>query len=315
MTKSIALLLIPAVLLCVSSVRAQEDGEEAPTEDARATAPVHRAAGKAFNAPRPRPAAPAAGGDSVEPSTESENAPGSGGGDSSSAISGGGSSLGDRGIGTGKADSAPGTAKSNSPSGEGGGSSGGVSCEKSDPKLSAVHRREIDLKAFSQTDGFVRYELRSGEALSVKFKTPHSGFGFFTTGDSTSAREVANLMTISQTPCDFDAAKAAKKDPCHVQMIHGAEVRFQIAPAQKGIGWGGCILKPDSVYYMNIRNLTSPVEGVASFDSCDDWHGTGVKPCCGGWWQFRHGDLKWTDGDAKPGNPDGGRTAATLMCR
>jgi len=166
--------------------------------------------------------------------------------------------------------------------GEGGAAAGsGISCENSEPKVSNVHRSEVRLADMNHGQT-VDYALRAGEALTVKFKTPASGSGAFFSGSSR-AREVLNMMTVSRTPCDFDTGEEARKDLCRMQAPNSASVYFTIAggglsPTALKATYT-CILKPDTYYYMSIRNLSM---GEKPRDSCE-----GAGSVCGGYWQLR----------------------------
>lgn len=187
-----------------------------------------------------------------------------------------------------------------------GGASGGAgkSCEASVPKLTKVYRKELNFFDKINRGTVIKYGLAANEAVTYRFKTPASGAGFLKTEMGSDYRPASVLLSVSETPCDFDTEKALRKDPgCY--NWSGGEVRFQIAPANAK-GYGSCILKPETYYYFNIRHLNQSETGQPQ-DSCaaqaDFFKSSGIKPVCGGIW-VAIGNFKWKDEAAERKNMD-----------
>lgn len=183
-------------------------------------------------------------------------------------------------------------ASSGGDAGPGGGA--GISCAKSVPKLRNVQRHEIDSKAMFGGD-VIRWAMGPNEAVSYRFKTPGAGTAAINTNRDTSARSVPHLMTISETPCDFDVDKAMKPgagpNSCYAWAPVSGGVVILIAPSKAK----GCVLKPDSHYYFNIRFLSNPGGGEPR-DSCEDdlpiFKSQNLTPRCGGIWHAV-GNISW----------------------
>ncbi len=180
-----------------------------------------------------------------------------------------------------------GSGRSVSATGSGGGASGsGVACEDSVPKLAGVQRKEIDLEK-TLSAPVTSWSVPPNGAVSYKFKTPAAGaFTLFSTSGG-QARPVATLQNVSETPCDFNVDKARK----------GADLCYGWGPVENGIiflvGGGkgkACTLKPNTVYYYNIRSLSNPDQGEAR-DACADEipffkSRPDLKAVCGGIWKL-----------------------------
>jgi len=176
--------------------------------------------------------------------------------------------------------------------GSGSASGGGIACEKSVPKVAAVHKREIDFFDKIHRGNVIRFALAPNEAASWRFKTPDSGSGLIEQDMAPFATPVPSMLTISRTPCDFDIAKAKSKTKenifttaCYQLNPNGGSVAFQIAPA-KAMGYG-CVLQPNTDYYFSVRALAND-----GHDTCADV--TLPNPRCGGIWAA-HGNFKWKD--------------------
>ena len=82
----------------------------------------------------------------------------------------------------------------------------------------------------------IRFALAPNEAASWRFKTPSSGEGLIELSQATFATETSRMLTISETPCDFDEAKAMRKIAgCYQWFVNDGGIQFQIAPAH--VGW------------------------------------------------------------------------------
>ncbi len=194
-----------------------------------------------------------------------------------------------------------GSRANDSAGGGGGASSGaGISCEKSDPKLTSVIRKELNFTRVVEGP-VVNWDVAPNEAISYRFKTPAAGVGtiFITMGHI--GRPVSHLATLSQTACDFDVPKAKKaqgggaagQDYCYAWGGSEGGLMFQIPSAKTKGAAKGCVLKPNADYYFNIRSLSNPGQGQARDACADEIPFFNSRPelprLCGGIWQ-----LRWT---------------------
>lgn len=178
------------------------------------------------------------------------------------------------------------------------GAGGGISCDKSSPPLTRVIREERPnlLRGTNKIEEFV---LGPNEAISYKFIAQKSGWGGFQTNEGTNARRVSTLLSVSETPCDFDAAKALagsdqggnaprrKSNPCYAYAI-GPGAVITVLPEGQVVSPGKptnhlCVLKPGKVYYFNIRSFAANPNRDACAESAKTM-GPNLK--CGGIWQF-----------------------------
>ncbi len=188
----------------------------------------------------------------------------------------------------------------------GGASSGtgaGISCEKSDPPLTRVIREEVH-GLIRDTNKIRQFAFGPNEAISYKFTAQKSGSGGFSTNEGTQARRESTLMSVSETPCDFDVEKAlagmdrgpasprGKWSPCHVYNI-GPGGGIGIVPIGQALAPGAntsaiCFVKPGKTYYFNIRSFSADYVNKRDYrDACAvsaKTMGPGLK--CGGIWQF-----------------------------
>ncbi|UPT75068.1 MAG: hypothetical protein M0D55_04970 [Elusimicrobiota bacterium] len=163
----------------------------------------------------------------------------------------------------------------------------GISCEKTQPPLKNVHRRELDFFDKIHRGNVIRFAMPPRNAAVWRFTSPTSGEGIIVSDMGTFATPVPVMMTVSKTPCDFDVAKAEKQSGCHRRGgDSGTGIAISIGKPKSSAPT--CVLKPDEVYYMSIRFLSPPPE----HDTCDDV--THKEKKCGGIWQA-HGNFKWKD--------------------
>lgn len=270
---SFALLASTGLLLFALPLRAQEEEAEAP----QAEAPKHEAAAAARNKGYHAEDATKAATQAEDDDAPAEGRPAQG-----SFTPPPPRQLGRSG------------SRANDSAGGGGGSAsgGGISCEKSVPRVASVHKREINFFDKINRGNVIRYALAPHEAASWHFKTPDSGYGLIEEGMGTFATPVPMMLTISETPCDFDTVKALSKTKeniattaCYQMNPNGGSVAFQLAPL-KTLGYG-CVLKPNTDYYFNARALAQD-----GHDTCADV--TLAKKSCGGIWTA-HGNFKWKD--------------------
>ena len=95
-----------------------------------------------------------------------------------------------------------------------------------------------------------------------------------------------HFVTVSETRCDFDYGKTRLATPevfngCYVPMPVGGAVPMRIWPLdrlpQPGATYPYCPLKPDTYYYLNIRNEDATSLTTRGIISCNP----GVFPGCG----------------------------------
>lgn len=162
--------------------------------------------------------------------------------------------------------------------GGGSASGGGVRCEDSIPKLSAVHRKVLP-KLECLNGRVFDYWMLPNEAISYQFTAPKSGSGGFMLNEATSYPATNMMATISEVPCDFDLSGGASGQSCRVARVF-PNVSFKVGGSGKPSE--GCPLKAGKTYFFNIRFL-GLAAGVS--DSCADLNkqSPGAKdPRCGG---------------------------------
>lgn len=159
--------------------------------------------------------------------------------------------------------------------------------------------REERPNLLKETNKVEWFSFGPNEAISYKFIAQKSGVGGFSTNEGTNARRVSTLITVSQTPCDFDAAKAlagidrgpgvkrGKWDACHIYNIGPGGV-ITMVPAGQALAPGAnkdsvCLVEPGKTYYFNIRAFAPDPNRDACAESAKTM-GSGLK--CGGIWQF-----------------------------
>jgi len=183
------------------------------------------------------------------------------------------------------------------------GSGAGISCDKSDPPLTRVIREEVH--NLVRDSNRIRYfAFGPNEAISYKFTAQKSGSGGFATDEGTQSRRESTLMSVSETPCDFDVEKAlagmdrgpnsprGKWSPCHMYNI-GPGGSIGIVPIGQALPPGAntsaiCFVKPGKTYYFNIRSFSADWINKRDYrDSCAESAKTmGPNLRCGGIWQY-----------------------------
>lgn len=100
--------------------------------------------------------------------------------------------------------------------------------------------------------GLTRHRKMSrGEAISFSFVTDGSErVGAFETGMDTSGATVSRFMTLSEYPCDFSYAGFDSKNGCAGTGHYSAGVAFKVGQ----VDFSACQLKPNTRYYLNVRN-------------------------------------------------------------
>jgi len=181
-------------------------------------------------------------------------------------------------------------------SGDAAPSASGISCEKSDPPLTRVIHKDFPNRKGDPNSG--TWAVGPNEAISYKFTAPKSGGGGFSTDLGTNARIVPHMITVSETPCDFDGVKAVSG-----RQVGPNEPKPKFVPCYEAAGPGGtinfatiglalppgtptvhiCWLKPGKTYYFNIRTyLPFPDR-----DACAEEARTfGPNLRCGGIWGY-----------------------------
>ncbi len=99
------------------------------------------------------------------------------------------------------------------------------------------------------------FTLRPSTSISFTFRTPVT---FTPNGQQTGlsidnsslGASATKFMTLSETPCDFSLQKYSANDPCVMSEQQGG-ILMQLGGAPRA---GYCQLKPDTFYYVNVRN-------------------------------------------------------------
>ena len=184
--------------------------------------------------------------------------------------------------------------KAASSSGGGASSAAGISCEKSEPPLARVIRID-DPEAFNGSAKQISFSYGPNEAISYKFIAQKSVWGGFTVlGHVSAGAQTPMLMSVSETPCDFNVEKSMaraeavgpaglKQDPCY--LFTGGEGTLNFAAVgtalpRDGAGAIQCRLKPGKTYYYNMRSYEGGQDACAKLAKTHP----GIK--CGGIWRY-----------------------------
>lgn len=139
------------------------------------------------------------------------------------------------------------------------------------PALTRSWQHNIDLMDYKSKNAFDFFVMQAGESLSYKFTTPTTdNGGGFVYNDAANAVVRPTFISISTSPCDFDASKI-NVSACYQTGINGNSVGWHNGSADYA---GYCRLTKGTVYYMNIR-FQDARPGLPPSDSC-------VSGNCGG---------------------------------
>lgn len=139
------------------------------------------------------------------------------------------------------------------------------------PALTRSWQHNIDLMDYKSKNAFDFFVMQAGESLSYKFTTPATdNGGGFVYNDAANAVVRPTFISVSTSPCDFDASKIGT-NACYQTGINGNSVGWHNTGAEYP---GYCRVTKGTVYYMNIR-FQDARPGLPPSDSC-------VSGNCGG---------------------------------
>jgi hypothetical protein len=97
------------------------------------------------------------------------------------------------------------------------------------------------------------FALTPGQALAFRVKLPRGTIGGIAATNASVGSEAARFISISETPCDFNAQKAVANDVCYTSSAGdiGANIQYIVSDTPVA---GRCTLKPDTPYYINYRH-------------------------------------------------------------
>ena len=138
------------------------------------------------------------------------------------------------------------------------------------PALTRSWQHNIDLADYKSQNAFDFFVMQANESLSYKFTTPATdNGGGFVYNDAANAVVRPTFISVSTSPCDFDASKIGT-NACYQTGINGNSVGWITGADYPGY----CRLTKGTVYYMNIR-FQDARPGWPPSDSC-------VSGNCGG---------------------------------
>lgn len=152
-------------------------------------------------------------------------------------------------------------------------------CSSATPAVTRLWAHAIDLNEYA-TGSTDFIAMTAGQALTYKFTTGASGGNRIVYNETTLADFAPSLMSISTSPCDFDAAKAQAGDLCYRASDLYNAVPYGIV-ATGNAAYPRCTLRPNTTYYFNIRFVRA-TSGAAT-DSCL----SPARGVCGGVLQFQ----------------------------
>ena len=139
------------------------------------------------------------------------------------------------------------------------------------PALTRSWQHNIDLMDYKSKNAFDFFVMQANESLSYKFTTPATdNGGGFVYNDAANAVVRPTFISVSTSPCDFDASKIGT-NACYQTGINGNSVGWHNTGAEYP---GYCRVTKGTVYYMNIR-FQDARPGLPPSDSC-------VSGNCGG---------------------------------
>ncbi len=141
------------------------------------------------------------------------------------------------------------------------------------PALTRSWQHNIDLNDYKGKNAFDFFALQTNESLSFKFTVGSvDAAGGFIYNDGANARVRPTFISITDTPCNFDASKlvpGATRDACFSTGINGQGVNW--ANLTTDLPASYCRLVKGKTYYMNLRFQDArPVSdgGSPTTDSC-----------------------------------------------
>ena len=141
------------------------------------------------------------------------------------------------------------------------------------PALTRSWQHNIDLNDYKGKNAFDFFTLQTNESLSFKFTVGSvDAAGGFIYNDGANARVRPTFISITETPCNFDASKLVPgptRDSCYSTGINGQGVNWANITTELPASY--CRLVKGRTYYMNLRFQDArPVSegGSPTTDSC-----------------------------------------------
>jgi hypothetical protein len=130
-------------------------------------------------------------------------------------------------------------------------------------------QHNIDLVSYGSLAALDFIAMTSGQSLSYKFTTPAAPrTGTFQTEENTQVTTPPTMISVSETPCDFDTVKLqAPRNYCYSSILAVSNaIQYEITPTGAPSVLGNCGLKPNTTYYFNMRFLKP--SGGTYIESC-----------------------------------------------
>jgi hypothetical protein len=156
-------------------------------------------------------------------------------------------------------------------------------CANATPAITRIWYHNLDFTAYANSNALSYVGILANEALVYSFIAPPAGAkNNFNFGESLAGTYVANFMSISQTPCDFDTTKlGAAGGFCYSSRNGVNTVNYHSTTGAAEIPY--CKLIPGQRYYINYRNQDA--QNSPTQDSCQT--AVGAATFCGGVLQIR----------------------------
>ena len=151
-------------------------------------------------------------------------------------------------------------------------------CGNSTPAITKIWYHNLDYTTYVGSNQVEYFGVNANEALVYSFIAPPDGTsGSMQVNESTVATLVGNFVSISLTPCDFDAAKLNDGSGCYNNR-NGPNTTSYLSTTSPAPVLFQCKLTPGTRYYLNYRNWSpSPSPN----DACLTTTGLTGIPCGG----------------------------------
>ena len=151
-------------------------------------------------------------------------------------------------------------------------------CGNSTPAITKIWYHNLDYTTYVGSNQVEYFGVNANEALVYSFIAPPDGTsGSMQVNESTVATLVGNFVSISLTPCDFDAAKLNDGSGCYNNR-NGPNTTSYLSTTSPAPVLFQCKLTPGTRYYLNYRNW-SPTP--SPNDACLTTTGSTGAPCGG----------------------------------
>lgn len=141
-----------------------------------------------------------------------------------------------------------------------------VVCSNTQPPITRLWRHNIDFVEHGSMQKVDFFDMAPNEALTYKFVAGPAGAGYIFISVSTQVPLVPTFVSLSTSPCDFDATKllaGPSRDFCYVSAPLENMLYYQ--ETNRSVSFPMCKLVPGQEYYLNLRFQNASAPGA---DSC-----------------------------------------------